>query len=181
MTKLREDNTTLENALAEGNKGTAELNERLQQTKMFAGLTEVQGPGIVVTLRDSELPSDQLLDLSSSIIHDTDVLQVINELWNAGSEALAVNGIRIGPRSCVRCVGSTILVDDTRTATPVHIQAIGDQETLLGAMNMPGGPIDNLRRLDPKMVSIEISDSQILPPFAGTTAFNHAHTTEAQK
>ncbi len=181
VTKLREDNTTLENAIAEGNKGSMELNDRLQEMKMFAGLTEIEGPGLVVTLRDSELPSEQLLDLSSSIIHDTDVLLVVNELWNAGAEGLAVNGIRVGPRTCIRCVGSTILVDDTRTATPVHIQAVGDQDTLFGALNMPGGPIDNLRRLDPKMVTIDISESQVLPAFAGTTTFKHAKTLEAHE
>ena len=44
------------------------------------------------------------------IIHDTDVLRVVNELWNAGAEAVTVNNRRVGPGTNYRCVGTTILV-----------------------------------------------------------------------
>ena len=177
VTKLREEMTRMENAIAEGSEGAKQLNESLQNTKLYAGLTEVEGPGISVVLKDSELPTASILDLNSSIIHDTDVLRIVNELWSSGAEAISVNGLRVGPRSSFRCVGPTILVDSVRIASPVTIRAIGDPETLMGAMNLPGGPLDQIRSGDPDMVRIEIFDSRVLPAFAGATTSKFAEPT----
>lgn len=178
VTKLREEMTRMENTIAEGSEGAKQLNESLQSTKLYAGLTEVEGPGISVVLRDSERPAENIIDLSGSIIHDTDVLRIVNELWSAGAESISVNGLRVGLRSSFRCVGPTILVDSVRIASPVTIRVIGDPETLMGAMNLPGGPLDEIRAVDPAMVRIEIVESHVLPAFAGSTASKFAKPTK---
>ena len=178
VTMLREEMTRMENAIAEGSEGAKQLNESLQSTKLYAGLTEVVGPGISVVLRDSEGSVENIIDLGSSIIHDTDVLRVVNELWSAGAESISVNGLRVGLRSSFRCVGPTILVDSVRIASPVTIRVIGDAETLMGAMNLPGGPLDEIRAFDPAMVRIEIVASHVLPAFAGSTTSKFAKPTK---
>jgi uncharacterized protein YlxW (UPF0749 family) len=143
-------------------------------TKLFAGLTEAEGPGVTIVLRDSTKPVENVLDPSGGIIHDTDVLKVVNELWNAGAEAVAVNGKRVGPRTNFRCVGSTILVDSIKIATPIRIEVIGDKDTLLGALNMPGGPLDEIRGVDPQMVQIEVVERHRLPAFNGPMSSKYA-------
>jgi len=145
----------------------------LQEVKVFAGLTKVVGPGIVVTLRDSQkdnagvslnfgIPSD-------AIIHDVDVLKVVNELIASSAEAVSVNNHRVAGNTSFRCVGTTILVNDIKIASPVVIRAIGDSDTLLGAMNMRGGVLAEIRQTDPGMVQVESVKSQELPEFVGNT------------
>ncbi|MBS1718961.1 MAG: DUF881 domain-containing protein [Armatimonadetes bacterium] len=164
--RLRADKTKLEEALAKNDNGSKTLNDSLQEAKMLACLTELEGPGLVVTLRDSQKPT---AIPSDAAIHDLDVLRTVNELWNAGAEGIAVNGQRVTTNSSIRCVGSTILVNDIKIAPPVRIEAIGDGKTLSGAMSLPEGVLDVMRRLDPAMVNIELAEKLRLPAFAGST------------
>lgn len=177
--KLRSDNTKLENTLASQTGSSKVLNDNLQEAKLFAGLTEVQGPGIVVTLRDSQKPQSNFVQLQ--IIHDLDVLRVVNELWNAGAEAIAVNGQRVSVTTCIRCVGSTILVNNQQQASPIKVSAIGDPSTLSGALNLPGGVLAELRETDPAMVQIDQVKLQTLPAFTGSTAFHIAEPVHQSK
>lgn len=176
--ELRAQNTKLENLVAEGGRGTKELNNNLQSTKLMAGLTEVVGPGITVELNDSKKSIESFLDVGGGVIHDTDILKIVNELWNAGAEAVSVNGRRVGPRTNFRCVGSTVLVDGVRIAPPIQIEAIGDQQTLLGAVNMPGGPLDEIRSSDPGMVLVNIVPEHRMPAFSGAMGSKYAKLPE---
>lgn len=178
---LRADKDKLEKQLSEGTRGSEDILKSLENTKLFAGLTETEGPGLTLILSDSRRPVENVLDPLGGIIHDTDLLKVVNELWNAGAEAIAVNGKRVGPRTNFRCVGSTILIDSIKIATPVRIEVIGDQQTLLGAMNMPGGPLDEIRDVDPQMVNIELVERHRLPAFTGTTSSEYAKVAPAKR
>ncbi len=177
VTALREEKTRLEALLAKGTDASATLNQSLQETKQFAGLTALTGPGLTVTLSDSKKNDDVML-AESGIIHDLDVLKTVNELWNAGAEAVVVNGLRVGPTTNFRCVGTTILVDAQKIASPVVIQAIGDPKTLLGAMNLPGGVLDELRSVDAEMVKVEPAKSIFAPAWGGSTRVSFAKPAE---
>ena len=183
--KLQAQNTRMENALGKQDGQSKVLNDSLQELKAFAGLTAVVGPGVVVTLRDSQktnsstsltigLPSD-------AIIHDVDVLKVVNELIASGAEAVSVNNHRVAGNTSFRCVGTTILVNDVKIASPVVIRAVGDPNTLLGAMNMPGGVLAEIRQTDPGMVQIESVKSQELPEFVGNTTHKFAKPAKEAK
>lgn len=172
--KLREDNTKLQNLVAQNKDASTTLNTSLQDTKAFSGLTELEGPGVTITLSDTTGPVADQMDPAAGIIHDIDVLKVVNELWNAGAEAISVNNRRLGPTSNVRCVGTTILIDSVKIASPVVVRAIGDPQTLYGAMNLPEGVLDEIRSVDPKMVSIAIVEKHRLPAFAGSTSYQFA-------
>lgn len=168
--KLRGDLTRMENAVGDQTKQTKELNKSLQEAKLFAGLTEVEGPGIEVTLRDDPKAADTGIG-GNDIIHDTDVLRVVNELWASGAEAIAVNKHRIVATSSFRCVGPVIHVDHVPISSPVRIQAIGDPETLEGALMLPLGVIQEIRQSgQPSMAVIERFQKQRLPAFTGSTA-----------
>lgn len=176
--KIREENTRLQNAVAQNSNASESLNKSLQEAKLFSALTEVVGPGVAITLRDAR-PSGPASMLQ--IIHDTDVLRVVNELWNAGAESISVNNKRVGPISNFRCVGTTILVDGIKIASPVVVRAIGDEDTLFGAMNLPGGVLDDLRLTDPKMVEIVPVQKMRMPAFSGSTSFKVAKVPEESK
>lgn len=179
--KLRSDATRLQNVVAEGDTASLELNDTLQQTKMIAGLTELVGPGVLVTLSDSKRAFDEMVDPFGGIVHDLDVLKVVNELFNAGAEGASVNNKRVGPRSNFRCVGSVIMVDGATISSPVEIRAIGDPKTLHSSLNMPGGVLEEIRMVDPGMVKIEIVESLRLPAFSGPTSFQQAKVPDPSK
>jgi uncharacterized protein YlxW (UPF0749 family) len=179
VAKLREEKTKLEKALGSQTGSSKVLNESLQESKAFAGLTEVEGPGIVVTLRDSQKPTQGLAQ--EQALHDVDVLRVVNELWNAGAEAITVNNHRLSTGSWFRCVGSVMHVDAIPVSSPIRIRAVGDAETLVGALNIPLGVLTELRGVDPSMVNIETVQKMRLPAYTGSTAHKHAKVPQDTK
>ncbi|MCW5932890.1 MAG: DUF881 domain-containing protein [Fimbriimonadia bacterium] len=179
--QLRDNNTKLENALASGTQQAKVLNDGLQEAKMLAGLVEVEGPGLQLVLSDStkkvgESATDAAL-AEIFIIHDYDLLRVVNELKQAGAEAIAVNGQRIVANTAIRCTGPIIYVNDIKLASPFTIEAIGDPNTLLGALKTPGGVLSDLENTDPKMVKLTTKEKILIPAFAGSTKYNWAKPT----
>ena len=165
VSKLQKEKTKLEDAVANQTSATKVLNENLQDANVFAGLTELEGPGVVITLRDSA-KQGAAQDL---IIHDTDVLKVSNELFAAGADAIAVNGHRLAAGSSIRCVGPVIHIDGEPIASPVAISAIGDPSTLSGGLNLPNGVLAEIRFTDPNMVQVEAAKSIKIPAYTGPT------------
>jgi len=103
------------------------INAELERQKMIAGLLAVEGPGVQVTLDDSSIRSVSATAGSNDyLIHEYDLRDVVNLLWMAGSEAIAVNNERIVATTSIYCVGSTVMVNDTRLSPPYLIQAIGN-------------------------------------------------------
>lgn len=117
-----------------------ELNKALQN----AGLTNVRGSGVTVTMEDSTKNIEGVSDLNTYLVHDEDILKVVNELKGAGAEAISVNDQRIISTSEIRCAGTTIIVNGERIGAPFVIKAIGDPAVLESAMLMRGGYVDDL-------------------------------------
>jgi uncharacterized protein YlxW (UPF0749 family) len=179
VSRLREENTKLQNAMADNSKQSKVLNESLQEVKMFSGLTDVEGPGLTITLRDSEDESSGMPE--DRIIHDGDVLRTVNELWASGAEAIEVNGHRIVMNTSFRCVGPVIHVEGVPIAAPVMVRVIGDTKTLEGAMKLPGGVLDELRSQDPNMVQIDRVTKHRFKAYAGNTVRKYIKLPEAKK
>lgn len=167
----------LEQSLASGSSHTMLLLDDLKSAKFLAGLTSVKGPGIVVTLNDSKKPYTNMLPPDyppPNIIHDTDINQILNELKQAGAEALSVNDQRLVAVSAVRCAGPTVYVNNTQAAPPFVIRAIGDSKTLLPALNFPGGVVDVASHFDPAMVKSEAVKHLVIPAYSGAIPSKYA-------
>lgn len=143
--RLRNETSRYQKAAAEGETLAKQMNEALQRAKVAAGLTPVKGPGLLVTLEDAPRLTASAEDQSPYVIHDIDLLQVVNELWTADAEAIAINGQRLTMSSEIRCSGNVIKVNDTPITPPYDVRAIGDPKTLQGALELPGGVLDVLR------------------------------------
>jgi uncharacterized protein YlxW (UPF0749 family) len=104
---------------------------------MAAGRTAIEGPGVSVTLDDAPAPPDRDHDLplDSYVVHQSDLEAVLNTLWAAGAEAVAVQGQRLTAVSGVRCVGNVLLLGGRTYSPPYVIDAIGDSERLAEALN----------------------------------------------
>ncbi len=97
---------------------------------MSAGLIAVEGPGIIVTIDDSKRVGKLGENPNLYLIHDDDILKVINELWAAGAEVMSINDQRIITNSEIRCAGPTLSVNNTRYAPPYEIKVIGNPHNL---------------------------------------------------
>lgn len=113
------------------------LNE-LSNQKAIAGFSELEGPGIILTVDDSKRELYEGEDPSSVIIHDADVLNLINDLKVAGAEALSINGQRIISTTELTCAGHSIRINDQFFAQPFVIKAIGEPKTLEASLIAPG-------------------------------------------
>lgn len=173
---LRDEVARLRTQVAGGESSSQDLrvleNElRLAQT--LAGLTEVKGLGVIVTIDDSKFPRQKNEDPNKFILHDEDLLKVVNELSDAGAEAISVNGQRLTATSEIRCAGSVISINNTRTAPPVKILAIGDPATLEAALKLRGGIADTLALWGIE-VTIKKENEVIVPAYKGALNFQFA-------
>ena len=131
----------------QNNSDLESKEEEIKQGNKILGLSEVTGPGVTVTLSDSKKDISSALDPSSLVVHDLDVLSVINELQNAGAEAISINGQRIINMSDIVDVGSNsiIFVNQQRILAPYEIRAIGDSTKLESTLLGNGGYVEELK------------------------------------
>ena len=172
----------LENAEAElekerenATKNDTDLQEKekeITQGNKIIGLAEVSGQGVIVTLGDSKKDVSSSLDPSSLLVHDTDVLSVINELKNAGAEAISINDQRIIPTTGIICGGNIIEINGEKVGTPFEIKAIGLPEQL-AALDRPGGYLDLLKSYSIE-VKLEKSNNITIPKYTGTINYKYA-------
>lgn len=154
------------------------LNEELAKANMAAGLVAVKGKGIIVTLNDSPRGLQPGEDPNLYLIHDEDLLKVVNELWAAGAEAISVNGHRLVTNSEIRCAGTTILVNVNKIAPPFVINAIGDPEILETSLRIKGGWLSYLENFGIQS-QIQPSDSIEVPAYKGSMKFQYAQPVKS--
>lgn len=95
-----------------------------------AGLEAVRGPGVTVELADSPDAPRTRGEITDFRIQDVDLQLVVNELWAAGAEAVAVNGRRVTSTTAIRQAGDAVLVNFHAVSSPYRVRAIGDPAEL---------------------------------------------------
>lgn len=152
------------------------LLKQLGDAEIMAGLKDVHGPGVIVTMNDGTLTSANGQDTNAFIIHDTDILQVLNELRDAGAEALSINDERVLSTTEVRCAGNTISVNNDRCAAPFVIRAIGDQNKLKSALLMKNGIVDMLTQWGIE-ISVDSSSDLSIKAYEGSPEYRYAKSS----
>ncbi|MDL2280422.1 DUF881 domain-containing protein [Selenomonadales bacterium OttesenSCG-928-I06] len=155
-------------------KSEAELAAKnLETIQMAAGLITVEGPGIIVTIDDSKRVGKLGENPNLYLIHDDDILKVINELWAAGAEAMSINDQRIIASSEIRCAGPTLSVNNTRCAAPYEVKVIGNSKNLENSLKMRGGVIETLQFWGIQ-ISIKKQDVIQIPKYKGSMKYEYA-------
>ncbi len=183
VSQLRSQNQKYVAGIAdEGNRSTKAIAEELQKVNVLAGLTPVTGPGVIVTLRDSKKQPEKPKGMTDTawqeyttdyLIHDANIRDVINELKNAGAEAISINDQRVVGSTSIRCVGNNVHVNAVPTAgSPVVIKAIGEPDLIQSGLLMRGGIKDHF--VDPEMISVDKALTLTLPAFSGATPLRFA-------
>lgn len=153
---------------------TAETKEReLTENNMILGNTDVTGEGVEIILADAVNISSGL-SASEQIIHYGDIQDVVNELRNAGAEAIEVNGQRIVNTSAITCEGNIIKINGERIGSPFTIKAIGSKELLYGALERAGSILDWIRE-GGNIATVTKKDSIIINRFTGVISHEYLH------
>ncbi len=177
--KLEEAEKTLESqreTSIENNSELSEKEEEIRKDNEIIGMTDITGPGVIITLSDSLINTGLVLDASSLIVHDIDILSVINELKNAGAEAISINDQRIVNTTGIVCGGNIIDINEQKVGAPFEIKAIGLPEQL-AAVDRPGGYLELLKR-DGIEVDFEKVDEITVPKYTGVITLDNLTAVE---
>jgi uncharacterized protein YlxW (UPF0749 family) len=161
----------------EGSAAAAtDLGQRLQDARLAAGLIALKGPGLVIQLRDSGqtvLPGGNPDDY---LVSATDVRRVVESLWLAGAEAVAVNGERITTGTAILDIGGTVLVNSAYLAPPYQVAAIGPADLFdrLNASAAFEGFVQSRAQAFGIQVDFAQPNEVDLPAYAGTISLNFA-------
>lgn len=153
------------------------LAKKLEDAEITAGLTNVIGEGITVTLQDSKLANPEGFDENNFVIHDEDLLRVINEIRGAGAEAISLNGERILATSEISCTGATVSINNKKYSSPFVIKAIGNADEMTSALEMRQGVVDILAQWGIEVV-IKKSEQVRIKAYDGPVIYKYASVEE---
>lgn len=123
-----------------------DIEKEIEENEKLLGITDVSGEGIVINILDG-----------NDLIHQEDLIILIDELKNSGSQAISINEQRITNSTYLYCDGTVILIDGVKIGNPFNIKAIGDKETIYGALTRNKGYLETLKK-DGIEINVEKSD-----------------------
>lgn len=173
--KLEEERTNA----TQNNTELTDLKNEIKNYNKVLGMSEVTGNGIVITINDNQdiALSNWLADPNLLIVHDADLISVVNELKNAGAEAISINEQRLVTTSAIECDGNIIKVNGEKIGAPFTIKAIGLPEVLIN-VDRVGGYLDYLKD-SPRYLKVSVekmTDKKTItiPKYTGVIKFQYA-------
>ena len=156
------------------------LQAELERQQLLAGMVAVTGPGVTILLDDSDAQIPAGADPNQYIVHEYEIRDLVNVLWMAGSEAIAINDERLVNHSSIYCVGSTVMVNDTRLSPPYLVQAIGNPRVQADYLRNPSylQGLKEKQRLYGLRFEVGLMHSVTLPAYSGGFLVQHARPGE---
>ncbi len=135
---LERQRETLAGSVERGDTSAGQIRNDLNRVRAWSGAMGVRGEGVRVTV--------------SGPVPGTAIELLLNELRNAGAEAIAVGSTRIVPGVVVTGPAGSIFVNGVPLSDPVQVTAVGQPPTLAGSLSRAGGPIAQLAARFPEVV-----------------------------
>lgn len=168
--QLKSDLAKLESALASGDTLQKTMNDAIGSLKAATGWEEVNGEGVLVTITNI------------SNLYYWDLVDIVNELFNAGAEAVSINSTRITIHTQItekrkvehvfdEATGESAgqsesivhIVGGQELQPPYQVRAIGSSASLETALNMPGGIIEQLTTIYAANVTVQRMANLTIP------------------
>lgn len=150
------------------------LKADLEINKSRAGRTSLEGPGIVITMYDNMDSQIIGFDVNDDIVHDVDILNIINDLKISGAEAISVNDQRVTSTSEIKCRGPVMGINGKVIGIPFIIKAIGDPKLLMASVNAPGTYGDTLKNVYFIGFEPRVEDKIVIPAYTKSFGFKYA-------
>jgi uncharacterized protein YlxW (UPF0749 family) len=153
-----------------------QLNGPLELARIAAGLIRLSGTGIVLQLEDSQdaVPPDG--SEADYVVGARDIRTLVEELWLAGAEAIAVNGERITPTTAIIDVGASLLVNSAYLAPPYQVAALGATD-LYDRLSEEPGFVDFVQtRVQAYGLRLSFAEPEAvdMPAFVGTVTLRYS-------
>jgi uncharacterized protein YlxW (UPF0749 family) len=167
ISQLRLELAALQSSAERDQLARDAADRQLSDLQILAGVVPARGPGVSVRIADPKgaFEFQLLLDLTQ-------------ELRDAGAEAIAVNGRRIGGTTAFSSRRGAVTVDGQVVTQPYEVLAVGDPATLEVGLRIPGGAVDTLDALDGTKVTVERRSDVHVPALDHPPAFKAAHPLE---
>lgn len=149
-----------------------ELNASLEHARIAGGLIQLTGPGIIFRLEDAENPGDA----TDALVTARDLRTLVQELWLAGAEAVAINGERVTTGTAVLDIGNAILANSAYLAPPYAVNTIGPDD-LYERLTTSTSFVEFVRaRIQPYGLRLSFAEleSVTVPAYAGTIRSRYA-------
>ena len=160
------------NAVA-NNEIDTQNEAEIKNNQMLLGLTEVSGQGVIITLDENrEVNPDEVLNISGYLVHEEDLLYIVNELFNSGADAVAINDQRIVNTTSIICDGNIIRINGKMVGVPITIKAVGFPERMEYALSRPGGYLQKMAN-DGVVVYTERSENITVPKYEGVYSYEY--------
>lgn len=155
---------------------SSEMEKEISYNNNLLGLTMLEGQGVEITVKDDPQATNLGVfdDISDHIVHDADLRALVNDLKNAGAEAISINGQRLVNNTAITCIGNVIKVNDEKITSPFTIKAIGFQESLAG-IDMLGSYAYRLRE-NGIVVTIKKMNKVEIPKYSGAISAKYMKT-----
>lgn len=137
------------------------LQNELKELKILSGEYDIKGEGIVIMIDDSK--NEDYKNTNLGIIHDIDIMIILNKLKAAGVDAISINDVRVMGDSEIKCMGPTVKVDGHSKATLFIIKAVGDMEMIYNIMSDKNSYINLLETTYYMDVKVEKNKNIIIP------------------
>jgi uncharacterized protein YlxW (UPF0749 family) len=147
---------------ARGETSLGQLQLDAARVRAWSGLSSVVGPGLRISI--------------TGPITGLDVENLLNELRNAGAEAVAIADVRLVAGDVVAGPAGQLSVGNTSLLDPLEVTAIGNAETLVGTLTRAGGIIAQLAATDPSaVITVTPVNSLTLPATSRSLAPSQGH------
>ncbi|WDV44175.1 DUF881 domain-containing protein [Clostridiaceae bacterium M8S5] len=170
ISKKKRELKRIQDAVDKGNVVNM-LNEKIANVKNVAGMSNLRGQGIMIRITDGNRENEEE-DLRKYVVHDADILNIINDLKAAGAEAISIKGQRVLSFSEIQCGGPIIWVNRRAVVAPFVINVIGNPKQLYAAINAPGTNGDRLKMY--LNISTKISDNIFVPKYNYDVDYDYA-------
>lgn len=145
------------------------INEELNENNIVLGKVPVTGQGVKINLNDAsskDIENSFELEKPLRLVHDIDIMQVLNDLRNSGAEAISINGQRVIDNTEIYCSGAFLRINGVKVMVPFTVYAIGNKEILYNYMLSNENYLKTLmtRKI---VVSVEQYDNVDIPAYTG--------------
>lgn len=141
--------------------------EELKKIEEIAGIREVSGEGVIITLDDNE-KAQEVLGSNTSVCHGSNIRDIINILRipELDVTGIAINGIRVHAQTSINCFGDGITVDTNKLFAPYHLSVIGNDEKIINSLKTKTHAPELWKEIDNNILSLEMTRTNILkiPP-----------------
>ncbi len=158
---------------ANKSEGDTQNETEIKSNQTLLGLTDVSGQGIIINLDENrDINSQEVVNINGYLVHEEDLLYIVNELFNSGADAVSINDQRIVNTTSILCDGNIIRINGEMVGVPITIKAIGYPERMDYALTRPGGYLETMAN-DGIKVTVEKSENINIPKFNGVYDYNY--------